>query len=720
MLNHIKTGLKCGFVWGLLFLILEDLTALAINNINFTLKQVIYSIVIYPLLSSVLGGIIALLIFSIRLRFDHSDNSERSCKGLIIFILSGVALVFLGYRDFTNTVFYQGGNVQLLVATVWGISTLVTYLAADWLIRRSKTDNCYFRDTHRMAFGAAMTSLLIIFIRIDYDPTLTADIASVELLYRLIALCFAIGIYCITYHIARKMSDAAAVTIRRKANIKTLVLGFVLLVISAYALIAIPNRREVSPIPRDTYSSKPNIILIIIDTLRADHLKTYGYHRDTSPWLTQQSREGTIFEDVLAASSWTKPSVASIFTGRYSAMNGADSREDLLPSELVTLAETLSGNGYFTAGINTNSFVTSTYNYDQGFDEYRYLPGHGPKQLILPHFLFTSRDAKIREVLYNIGFIDGGLIYGKADEVTRMSINWLEERGTDPFFLYMHYMDVHYPYYPVNRKFSSDDRFSAAELRIIEDLFQRRSDELVDSTLVKRMIDRYDDEITNIDSGIKDLFAALSSLQLMENTLIVITSDHGEEFTEHGHFDHGHTMYSELLKIPLIMFFPESEYDGLVIPRRVDLLDVAPTIYEYAGITPNEKLEGTSLLPLLRGEDEIYDSLKKGYFGYVIPPWDELLDESIYALVNNRYKLVKVQPNDSTLKTQLELYDVFADPGDMHDISDSLPDLTLGMWDEMREFRKYCDSLKVTSGEELQQPLSPEDMERLRGLGYVQ
>ena len=285
----------------------------------------------------------------------------------------------------------------------------------------------------------------------------------------------------------------------------------------------------------------PNVIFILIDALRADHLSCCDYERDTSPFLSRELKNGVLFDNVISQSSWTKTSMPSMFTSKYPVIHKVRTPTDKFDERHVTLAEILKNNGYRTAGFQTNPWLTRHFGFGQGFSTYRFL------------------DMKT-----------------KAGPLNENVFAWLDRNSDRRFFLYIHYMDVHEPYEP------------PGEFR----------------TYGSKPVDLYDGEILYTDDALARLFARIRQLGIDDDTLIVIASDHGEEFQEHGGYSHGRTLYQEQLRVPLLLFGPQlAGHHGKRLGRRVANNDILPTILDILDIRAPKHLamEGESLLGILNG-----------------------------------------------------------------------------------------------------------------------
>jgi arylsulfatase A-like enzyme len=329
----------------------------------------------------------------------------------------------------------------------------------------------------------------------------------------------------------------------------------------------------------------PNVILIVIDTLRADHLATYGYTAIRTPHFDALAADGTRYAKAFAQASWTRPSIATILTGLYPSSHGAVHKADLLPDRVETLAELLVKGGYHTVGFPNNINVTSTFGFDQGFVEYHYLA---------PDLFFWADDAAAELSFYSVlrlvrerffaRYVNVHFYYRPAEYVVDAVKGWLDgpnaKRG--PFFMYAHFMDPHDPYmvHPY-------DGVGYARVAMPNPPAAKAAE----------LMKTYDGEIVHLDEHLGNLVADLKRRGLYDDTLIVLTADHGEEFHEHGGWWHGTTLYDEQIGVPLIVKPPRGGATGRVVDELTTTLDVAPTILRAAGVAPPVVMQG-HVLPL--------------------------------------------------------------------------------------------------------------------------
>jgi len=369
----------------------------------------------------------------------------------------------------------------------------------------------------------------------------------------------------------------------------------------------------------------PNIILLTIDALRADHLSCYGYPKPTSPNIDRLASEGVKFNHAVSTAPWTFPAFSAIHTSMYpselgiSAYNvplsqiGTQQRLDPLRT---TLAEMLQGQGYRTQGIVTNPWLFPEFGMSQGFEGYIVVdrPHAHDYDEILSNTLVgrvanraEPAEATLRG-LYEAMMGPAGLPVWdvRADRVTAEVLNWLEDHHQEQFFLWIHYIDPHYPFSPPAAYRPSIAGVSNERLDF---LGSYNEEEIYTGRARLRPADRdaivalYDGEIRYVDRYVGEVLDRMDALGLRENTLFMLSADHGDEFWEHGGYQHGHALYNELIHVPLIVRGPR----GFSAPQSIDSvvrhIDIAPTLAEIAGAPMHEDAHGVSLVPLLNGSE---------------------------------------------------------------------------------------------------------------------
>ncbi len=462
--------------------------------------------------------------------------------------------------------------------------------------------------------------------------------------------------------------------------------------------------------------NKPNIVVYLIDTLRADHTSLYGYFRDTTPFLKKLGAEGVVFDDCQAQSTWTKPSVATLLTSLHTPAHGIDEFTDTIPAGATTLAAALRKAGYVTASIIGNPFSGRNSGLERGVDHL---------------FEYPAIQRRRRRVE---GATDSAAL-------NRVAFQWLEKHRGEPFFLYLHSTDPHAPYRPpkmTEAKFA-DPAESEEFQRDYEKLkqmtgpygggavFNRRQARAkgVDPDLwVRRAIDRYDAEALFNDRNIELLVEKLKDLGVLENTLIVVVSDHGEEFLEHGWTTHGHSLYEEVTRVVFLMWNPRLIPAPQRVEEPVGLIDVTPTILDLVGVPPEGLMQGRSLAALVRGEaDSGAGSVMAARLPERTPPppgggIPENRTTTL-AWIDASWKLIYRPDGPSVGLKRTELYDRRSDRGEKHDVSTLHPEVVERLvaevrrwWDGQKEVRGLLGPSKKTT-------LDPATLERLRSLGYL-
>jgi arylsulfatase A-like enzyme len=419
------------------------------------------------------------------------------------------------------------------------------------------------------------------------------------------------------------------------------------------------------------------IALVVVDTLRADRLGLHGHPRDLSPRLDAWAESGCVFERAHATSPWTLPSFASIYTGHYAMRHGAGLGRDQDPPVYVpldegvpTVAELLARSGLTTAALTNNPVVSPRFGLSRGFGEYEYE---------------AVDDASTRP----------------ADAMVDRALRWLDESRHRSFFLVVHLFDPHLPYDappPFRGRYTSDVPSSLTHP--FDRLVDVRTGALVPDDADRRFIaGAYDEEVAFVDAQLERLLAELDRAGVLERGLVILTADHGEELFDHGGFEHGHAMWQELLRVPLIIW-------GRGVPAGrtrapVSLIDLAPTMLAFAGLDVPHHLPGRALLsrpePGRAGPERTLfaDSIVYGDERKVVLRWP--------------YKLILDPAGSERLLFELE-----QDPLERTDLAPARPELAEALAAELRDELHDADRRFRPALE-----LDPETAERLRALGYV-
>jgi uncharacterized protein (TIRG00374 family) len=394
-----------------------------------------------------------------------------------------------------------------------------------------------------------------------------------------------------------------------------------------------------------------NVLYIVVDTLRADHLPAYGYSVGKTPNLDAFGKDAVRFEHAYANASWTRPSFASLLTGRYASSHGVMSKSSSLPDAADTIAEVFSRAGYTTGGIVTNYNVAPFFNFQQGFDEYHYLA---------PDFLFGASDSAAKLSLLQVlrrvdesaraklGSSKPGSAYQDAEVLNEELFRWLdahagkEARAQAPWLMFVGYMDPHDPYY--EHPYNGVGYSRAAHIK-------------PDAHEAEQLRKLYDGEITFWDQHFGELVAELKRRGLYDALTIVITADHGEEFMEHGGFWHGTTLYDEQLHVPLYVKLPRGEKAGTTVSHWVESVDVMPTLLTLQKLGIPESVQG---IDAFRGKQQTF--AEESHEGNV-------LKATRVSENGQQWKLIDANAgNPRGLKPQ-ELYRIDSDPAEQTDLA---------------------------------------------------
>ncbi len=421
-------------------------------------------------------------------------------------------------------------------------------------------------------------------------------------------------------------------------------------------------------------AAAPNVLLIVLDTVRAQNLSLYGYHRATTPRLEQFARRGVRFEKAISTAAWTLPAHASMFTGRYPRELSADFLKPLDASH-PTLAEVLRARGYLTAGFVANTFYCGyEHGLSRGFLHYEDYQLSLEELLISSSLLRTiTHNAHLRQIIGNHQV----LTRKTAAQVNENFLSWLSDVAAAsgrPFFAFLNYFDAHEPYLPpapYDTLFGANlawrnwphDHTVRAAWRIKREQMNPQQNQAA--------IDAYDGSLAYLDHHLGLLFDELERRGLLEQTIVIVTSDHGEAFGEHGHHGHGDNLYLPLLHVPLLISFPGRVPAGGEIQEPVTLRDLAATILDLAGINEENLLPGQSLARHWRSTSAVTASTGSPILSEVniapikprlYPPGSRA---ELCSLLHGRYHYIKNASGHE------EVYDIVNDPSELRNLADS-------------------------------------------------
>jgi arylsulfatase A-like enzyme len=460
-----------------------------------------------------------------------------------------------------------------------------------------------------------------------------------------------------------------------------------------------------------TAPSRPRgVVLFLLDTLRNDRLDAYGHTRPTAPAVSRLASEGVLFRDAIAQGAWTKVSVPSMLTSTYPTSNGIFELNHRMPASGVTLAEVFREAGYATWSTSSVRFTGRGANLHQGV-----------------------------EVLHESESLPEGLSGKTARHFVDRLLPWLDAHRDVPFFAMVHAMDPHNDYEP-NPPY--DTLWAEPEAKKRHEEWTEKVKPFIQSDFMKGMglpmrselekagvdpdefarvqLDWYDGSIRGADVELGRVLEKLQELGIAEDTLVVFLSDHGEEFFDHGGGFHEENVYGELTNVPLVFRWPAAIPRGVAVGETVQILDVAPTIVDLAGLAVPERMQGQSLKPLFTAADGSRFRSRPA-----ISEWRKRTDQlgtrivDAIGIVEDGWKLIRNvdRPDDVP---EFELYDHRTDPRDQKNVASEHPEIVARLRERLDGWRKWALENKLPANQEVEDEMSSEELQRLRSLGYVQ
>jgi arylsulfatase A-like enzyme len=604
-----------------------------------------------------------------------------ACIGLVYFalevlIVMGDAVPYLGAAPSVVLAVYAATGAAVGVAAGLAIGTVGLFLA--------------YHPTAVTFAGLAFLYTALHVLRETTSSQLThlapAELTSVVALFFMwIGFAFLLGRV-----LRRREGRVRPAVVRAAAVIAVLAIG-------ALALWApltqgrLPGREAASP-------GAPDVVVVLVDAMRADHLSAYGYARATSPTIDRLAAEGVLFANAYAHGNRTIVSTPALFTSMYPSMHGAVGFREImvpLPESRRTFTELYRDAGYATLGMMSNIYLKTPFGLTRGFDR-------------VEEFNVTRYRTSVYRLLAAAGLLRlpeyARAGTPSATEVTDAAIAWLGRVPEDrPAMFYMHYMDVHHPYTPpaaYDAMFRPGDAVDAIDAQA---LFTKTTwlvrgpppIALTDDELT-RLTDLYDACIRYTDAEIGRFLDALARRRANRERIVIITSDHGDEFMEHGTLYHTNIAHEELIRVPLVVWWSDGSRAGTRVEDLARHIDVLPTMAEWLETAAPPQAMGSSLTPLIAAEET--------------PPRESVAEgDFCAALVYDGWKILRVDSSGVD-----HLYDLRADPGETDDLAGSEPER---LEDMRRRLDAYFAMIEERGGEERR--ATSETLRQLRALGYV-
>lgn len=475
-----------------------------------------------------------------------------------------------------------------------------------------------------------------------------------------------------------------------------------------------------------------NVLIYVLDALRADHLSCYGYNRETTPNLDAIAEDGTIYENCFSPATWTKPVGASLLTGAYPPTHGVRKREDIFNANITRLPEFLSEEGFTTAGFSTMGNVSQSLGYDWGFDHF--------EDLYKDPDIVDKRATKKTDSEELEHEDQTRVALPRAEDLTDHASDWLERHDGDDYFMFCWSIEPHIPYDPPpGFQDFTDDSYDGS----VNGSRERLPDVETDADL-EQLRALYDGEIRYNDAEFARLIDRLQERGEYDETLIIVCGDHGDAFKEHGQLTHGHLPYDELSHVPLMIKPPETtDITQGTVNEIASLVDVAPTVLKATDVLADKKtIQGRALPPF-------------GSPGTSAPVFSETRSRDIYpafySVRTERWKYMEVDKPDRSIETLTEtikqvynrgliseivkhplyyyrryrhdqdcyLYDIVEDPAEKENLIQEAPETAADLESQLQSWLKECEAIRESVEQRMSNDIDEATDNQLRQLGYI-
>jgi len=669
-------------------------------------------LVVYPVIGLILGGLSGLILSFAVTRIPFFQKRPID---LLLFVTVTLSLLLAYIINFI----YNLGSLGLALLPPVSISALLIFA-----LGLSVGSGVWFSRLRFLTNPCSVSVLLLGLPWINRElvgnfPLIVKAGASLAYPAIVLAIAFFLQKFSRSWRIGRSTDPTLTLSARSLLPLAAMVLVVlgISLLLKQQPLIAPQNiKSSVAP------ANAPNVLLIVMDTVRGDHLSLYGYKRDTTPNLRKLAEKATLYTRAIAPSDMTLPTHASIFTGLYGTSHGAHYEGPNLPEarpldkNFLTLAEILSGKGYFTGAVVANTaYLHHDFGLNKGFQHYDQrcaVPLLGPAEFYATRYFYIRKT--IRDILTH--FLRPPLFdqrFRRAEEINDSVFAYFEKSRNHnaPFFLFVNYMDAHEPYIPPPPfdKYYSDKQatFTLANYFKMQEYIMQLERNITDEEY-EHFLAQYDGGIAYIDYHLGELIKFLKQRGLYENTLIIITSDHGEVFGNRSLIGHGSSVYQDQVHVPLVIKFPKSN-EKMVIDNLVGIIDLMPTILEVSGYEVPGYVHGKSLLKLEKDDTRVV--LSESFPNPTYIKWHSRFNRYERAIFSKHFKFI------SSSAGKRELYNLAEDPNESDnlynpdDYTSKELESRLNQWLALAaaSVRKYDSDIK----------LDQDTLNRLKSLGYA-
>lgn len=602
---------------------------------------------------------------------------------LLIGLIYGICIGIIEYLYIS----YEFDLIFLIQSI--SINAIFYFLSSLFLILFFKLKNIKFERAFFIQI-LLLENFLLLFIIFWSRKITNADILSV---HRLLVILFMALIISSLVYIQYKFKNIIG---SKYFNLGSIGLLFVIILLS-YCSIEYYEIIENNNLKRHFSTKKPNVIIITIDALRPDHLSCYGYNRKTSPNIDQLAAYSFLFTQAIAQGPGTGYGTPSILSSKYSIQH-----KGVLESNIESIGLILRKNGYKTACLSTNPYVSSSFGYHKHFDDLYYFSCSKIYNLTIV-YSFSSILTYIKLPLTS------GTYCMNGEELTERAISWISYNKHNNFFIYIHYMDVHAPYIPpipYFKLFSDSSIFDGyVDDFHLSSLAYKKG---ITDKILENIINRYDGCISYVDEKIGNLFWYLKRMELWDNLLIIITADHGEELFEHGGFFHGGKLYDTHIRIPLIIKPPRYSKGRIKINSIAEQVDIMPTVLDFCKIQTKYNMEGISLASFILNIEPTQER------NFAISEAIED-DKRAIAVRTHKYKYIEWRRLKTNKIISKELYDLQEDHFEQKKINNAIIQKKLQKIanDFYLKYKPYIEIKENILN------IKKEIIDKLKALGYI-
>jgi len=690
-----------------LILALSDWRLGSLNS-DMTARIYITFLAAYLGLSLILGIISAVIVKWIKKTDKNLVTFHR-----LFFVLLFYVSAFV-YANLKLTGWLNLGNLRSIAINAGLIAaSIVLYI----LCKRIKGTGVLFKDTVQtaltMLFVFPALALYNHFFLHYQSPPESKMTVVLSLFWIVFLPCLLIGLRLTLHSLLSKTFSSLKI---QSAAVLTIAFALFLLMPFALRFPDTSSAKMMEYQSSDNSVKKTNVILIVLDTARRDNFSCYGYHRETTPNIDAFAEDGILFTNFIATGPWTLPTHASLFTGMYSSKHGAhhsDQHEEGIPlsDENTTLAEMLADNGYYNGAIVSNYAILGTQsNIHQGFHYYliqasqfqNFFWGLICKEAGLLHKILQNR-------FFQLNF------YKLSSEINTYTLNWLNRYNNDPFFLFINYMEPHKGanYLPDGYDklygFSWErwDRETVSQ-KEMEKIIRFERD--VSPEHLQAEYDWMDCKVHYLDHYVGELMSSLKNLNLYDESMIIIMSDHGELFGEHNSFSHTEDLYNELIRVPLIIKYPKSVNRKGKIHKYIQTVDLMPEILSVLDLPVPEGIQGQ---PIGVADHKIISELFRSNLHPITKLYPERYYRDLKSIISTEHFKYIQSTNDRS-----ELFDLNTDSLEFFNIISKMPSKAAFM---DKQIQKWLNSFEpVKRGDSKQQKMDKNLKRKLKALGYIQ